>query len=110
MYSLFGIGAGDLSKGQKAMALAMIYPNPERGRGKKDLARKETETGSFSYTRVKDARAVLRHSRALAEDVLKDITPLDAAHRYQILVATGPLHLSQRGFRRCARTFGAGVK
>jgi hypothetical protein len=30
----------NLSKGQAAMALAMIYPEPERGRGKKDAAKK----------------------------------------------------------------------
>jgi hypothetical protein len=68
-----------MMKGQKAMAVAMIYPNPERGRGKKNLARKETETGSFSYTRVKDARAVLRYSSELAAKVLNGGTPLDAA-------------------------------
>lgn len=59
------------SKGQQAMALAMIYPDPERGRGKKDESRKQTESGSFSYTRVKQARQVYRHSAKLAEAVLK---------------------------------------
>ena len=39
------------------MAVAMIYPEPERGRGKKDPP-KETETVSF--TRIKEARFILR--------------------------------------------------
>jgi hypothetical protein len=55
----------NLSKGQQAMALAMIYPEPERGRGKQDAAKKGAETASFSYWRVREARSVLRHSRAL---------------------------------------------
>jgi hypothetical protein len=38
----------NLTKGQKAMAAAMIYPEPKRGRGNKDQARKETESLSFS--------------------------------------------------------------
>jgi hypothetical protein len=50
----------NLTKGQQAMALAVIHPEPERGRGKKDEARKEAESASFSYRRVKVARTVLR--------------------------------------------------
>lgn len=69
----------NLSKGQQAMALAIIYPEPERGRGKKDGAKKGAETSSFSYRRVQEARIVLRHSRKLAEDVIKGTTPLDEA-------------------------------
>jgi hypothetical protein len=69
----------NLTIGQQAMALAMIYPDPARGRGKKDEARKGTETGSFSYTRVKDARLVLHHSPALAADVMAKRCSLDKA-------------------------------
>jgi hypothetical protein len=69
----------NLSKGQQAMALAMIYPEPERGRGKKDPARKETETGSFSFTRVKAARSVFHFSPDLAVAVLGGAKPLDEA-------------------------------
>jgi hypothetical protein len=61
----------NLTKGQQAMALAMIYPEPERGRGKKDAAKKEVESVSFSYSRVKQTRSVLRTSRDLAESVVK---------------------------------------
>src|SRR6516165_3714670 len=41
----------NLTKGQQAMALAMIYPEPARGRGKTDDAKKHAETSSFSYRR-----------------------------------------------------------
>jgi hypothetical protein len=64
------------------MALAMIYPEPERGRGKKDVARKETETVSFSFTRLEQARFVLRFSRPMAEDVLKGVVSLDWALKH----------------------------
>jgi hypothetical protein len=57
------------------MALAMIYPETfERGRGKTVPKR-----DGFSKQRLSDARTVLRHSRALAEDVLADRKSLDAA-------------------------------
>jgi predicted nucleic acid-binding Zn-ribbon protein len=69
----------DLTKGEKAMGLAFLFPEPERGRGKKDEARKEIETSSFSYARVKQARAVLRHSRELAEAVRDGTIKLDDA-------------------------------
>ena len=69
----------NLSKGQQAMALALIYPKPARGRGNKDEARKGAETASFQYRRVQEARTVLDHSRALAEDVMANRTSLDAA-------------------------------
>src|SRR4051794_8695766 len=50
----------DLTKGQKAMALAMIYPEPERGRGKKDEALgKPPENGGFKRERLRQARSVL---------------------------------------------------
>jgi ParB-like chromosome segregation protein Spo0J len=69
----------NLTKGQQAMALAMIYPQPKRGRGRKDDAHKGAETASFSYRRVQEARVVLHHSLALAEDVIAARTSLDAA-------------------------------
>ena len=37
----------NLTKGQQAMALAMIYPESERGRGKKDDARKAAASAAF---------------------------------------------------------------
>jgi len=56
-------------KGQQAMALAMIYPEDggKGGRGKKDAARNLREKRGFSQDRLDCARAVLRHSRSLAE-------------------------------------------
>jgi hypothetical protein len=69
----------NLTKGQQAMALALIYPEPKRGRGKKDEARKVLETRAFSRQRLEQARSILRHSRALAEDVVAKRTSLDEA-------------------------------
>jgi hypothetical protein len=66
----------NLSKGQQAMALAMIYPEPatlkRKGSGSK-------ETLHLSKMRLSQARTLLRHSRALAEDVLANRTSLDKA-------------------------------
>lgn len=56
-----------LSKAQRAMAVAMVYPEPEKGgRGKKS-SRTEEFTSAAHISR---ARTVLRHSRSLAEAVL----------------------------------------
>lgn len=67
----------NLTKGQQAMALAMIYPEPDkRGRGNKGKA---AETSDFSQKRLSQARSVLRHSQALAEDVIAARKSLDAA-------------------------------
>jgi hypothetical protein len=50
--------------GQQAMALAFIYPEPEKGgRGRKS---NRSETEQFSKVRLSDARSVLRHSRRLS--------------------------------------------
>jgi hypothetical protein len=58
------------------MVKAMRYPEGEKGgRGNKRVV----ETTTVSLDRVARARAVLRHSRTLAESVLKGITPLDTA-------------------------------
>jgi hypothetical protein len=69
----------DLSKGERAMAVAMLYPEPERGRGKKDAARKDAETSSFTYRRVQQARQVLHHSSELALAVRDGSLKLDQA-------------------------------
>jgi len=70
----------NLTKGQQATALAMIYPDPgERGRGKKSEAGKSSETAGFSQTRLKQARTVLRHSQDLAQNVVKGLISLDDA-------------------------------
>jgi hypothetical protein len=60
----------DVLKGQRAMRLAWLYPEAEKGgRGKKSEARKALETSGFSRQRLDQARAVLRHSRELARQV-----------------------------------------
>jgi hypothetical protein len=52
----------NITKGQKAMRLALLHPEPEKGgRGKTVLKR-----DGFSKQRLSDARAVLAFSRELA--------------------------------------------
>jgi hypothetical protein len=72
----------NLTKGQQAIALAMIYPDPGKGgRGKKGDAANSLVSGGFSRQRLDQARTVLRHSRAYAEDVLAARTSLDIVLR-----------------------------
>jgi hypothetical protein len=67
----------NLTKGQQAMALAMIYPEPAKLKRKGGSSVSEDQ--GVSVTRLSNARAVLRHSRALAEEVLRGGKSLDAA-------------------------------
>jgi hypothetical protein len=68
-----------LSKGQKAMAVAMIYPDADkRGRGQKGVAKTEFSS-DFSVKRLAQARSVLRYSRPLADEVITGTTALDEA-------------------------------
>jgi hypothetical protein len=69
----------NLSKGQQAIALAMIYPEAAKVR-RKGSGVLETE-GLVKPARLSQARAVLRHSRAYAEDVLAARTSLDVVLR-----------------------------
>ena len=65
----------NMTKGQQAMAFAMVYPEPEKGgRGKKSLIIKE-----FNQGRVSQARTVLRHSRKLSEAVIAGTISLNDA-------------------------------
>ena len=67
------------SPGQRAMAMAMLYPEPEKGgRGKKSSIKRVADTPGFPH-RVKEARAVLKYSRELAEAVMRDGKPLQKA-------------------------------
>lgn len=76
------IARRNLSKGQQAMALAMIYPEPEKGgRGKKSEAGKVLENSGFSRQLLDQARTILRYSVELAEDVLVRGTHFDVALR-----------------------------
>lgn len=70
----------DLSKGEKAMGLAFLFPEPEKGgRGKKSNAIKSVETTGFSRSRLDQARAVYRHSIELAAAVRDGTVKLDEA-------------------------------
>jgi hypothetical protein len=56
-----------MTKGQRAMAVAMIYPEPEKGgRGIKASVSEE-----FSGTRISMARTVLKYLPAMAQEVLR---------------------------------------
>jgi hypothetical protein len=70
-----------MSKSQKAMALAMIYPEPEKGgRGKlSQIQEGFDEPRKTVQNRLSQARAVLRHSFALAGEVTSGRLSLDAA-------------------------------
>jgi hypothetical protein len=66
----------NLTKGQQAIVYAFIYPEPGvGGRGKKGTYNKQ----GFGHDRLTRARTVLRHSRNLAQTVLKGTTSLDDA-------------------------------
>jgi hypothetical protein len=68
------LGRGDLTKGQKAIGWAILYPEPDKGgRGTKGKA---SETDGFSATRLKLARAVLRHSEAIRSVRRPDVNKL----------------------------------
>lgn len=60
-----------MTKGQKAMVIAMIYPKAEKGgRGKKSSANL-AETSGFSQRRLQQSRTVLKHAPDLAHSVLR---------------------------------------
>lgn len=71
------IARRNMKQGQLAMAMAMIYPEPDRpGRGNKG---KSEEGSGFSQKRLAQARQVLAHSKAWAREVLLDHMGLDEA-------------------------------
>jgi hypothetical protein len=56
------INRRDLTKGQKALAVALIWPAPDkRGRGNKSEATKYAESAGFSARLLQDARQIVRH-------------------------------------------------
>lgn len=68
-----------MTKGQRAMALAMVYPEPEKGgRGKEGKLAKSL--GEFSGESVRQARAVLAHSPDLARAVVAGAERLSLAY------------------------------
>jgi hypothetical protein len=66
-----------MGKGQRAMAVAMIYPEPERGRGKKDPA-KGVKVTSYSY--IQHARTILEYAPDVAPNVLSGAASLQEAY------------------------------
>jgi hypothetical protein len=68
-----------LTKGQRAMAVAMILPEPEKGgRGRKSSV---SDGFDVSRTRVKYARTVLSVAPDMAANILSSAMPLDGAYQ-----------------------------
>jgi len=66
-----------MTKGQRAMAVAKLYPEPaERGRGKKDLKIKDFNAGAVSQ-----ARTVLKWLPEIATAVLTGAKSLNEAYQ-----------------------------
>lgn len=71
----------DISKGQRAMGHALLYPAEfgKGGRGKKTEAANRADTAQFSIRRLKEARSVLHYSQELARSVRDGVVSLDDA-------------------------------
>jgi hypothetical protein len=79
-----------MTAAQRAMATAMIYPEPEkRGRGNK--SEKDFAAKSFSSARLSKARAVLKHSPPIAQAILAGSKSLDEAYN-EVQVATSKIN------------------
>ena len=83
-----------LSKGQKAMAYAMVHPNTQQG--KKDEATSQI-FGEVSREFLRQARAILKHQSELAPKVMAGDMPLNDA--YQLA-----LEAKRRAEERAAKT------
>jgi len=99
------------AKGHQAIALAMIYPDPEKGgRGKK--AKNFSETEGFSAARLSQARSVLRNSRPLVLAVLAGGKPvwsrsLEMVRSANSLLPRPPWTLASLGRGRRRRYFAS---
>jgi ParB-like chromosome segregation protein Spo0J len=69
-----------MTKSQRAMVVARIYPEAKRGRGNKDEAIKAAEIAGFDDRRIREARTVLRHAPDLAASVLVGHLSLENAY------------------------------
>jgi ParB-like chromosome segregation protein Spo0J len=71
-----------LTKGQQAMAVAMVYPVPEKGgKGKRSRIQEGLDEPRKTFqNRLSQARTVLAHSPDLAQSVLAGSKLLDAAY------------------------------
>ena len=68
-----------MTKGQRAMVVAKIYPEPEKGgRGKKASLKEEFGFGAAHLSR---ARTVIRYAGDLADGVLAGNPSLDVAYK-----------------------------
>lgn len=83
-----------MTKGQRAMAVAMIYPDlGQRGRGNKSVINTD-----FASSYLKHARAIFSHSRTLAAAVLAGARPLADAYQ-EVLQATGKFNNESKRLR-----------
>src|SRR6266436_2771957 len=72
----------DLTKGERAMSLALLYPaeTGAGGRGKKgSQSKRAAETAGVSHRRIQEARQVLKHAPDLALAVRDGTVRLDDA-------------------------------
>jgi hypothetical protein len=69
----------DITKGQRAIAIALLYPEVKPGKKTKGSATTLSEANKVSTARLSQARAILRHSRALALSVRDGGTKFDEA-------------------------------
>jgi ParB-like chromosome segregation protein Spo0J len=69
-----------MTKGQRAMAVAMIYPEAERG-GRGQKAASSGRFTDIAHQRISQARAVIQWARDLADGVLDGTVSLDAAYK-----------------------------
>ncbi len=65
-----------MTKGQRAMTVAKIYPETEQGKQSTSVKITEVSSGYLSH-----ARTVLQHAPDLADNVLAGTTSLDAAYK-----------------------------
>jgi hypothetical protein len=87
----------NLTKGQQAMRLALLYPEAKRGRGNKDEVRQQlkgAETASFR--RVQEARQVVAYSHPVALAVRDGVKTLDDA----LECSAGYIRNARRGVLR----------
>ncbi|MGR9189924.1 hypothetical protein [Rhizobium leguminosarum] len=70
-----------MTKGARAMAVAMMYPEPEKGGRGHKKERVEISSTLFSAKLLQQARIVLAHSKPLADAVLAAVKPLDLAYQ-----------------------------
>ena len=67
-----------MTKGQRAMAVAKIYPEPEQGKRKTSL---ETKQVGISRTNLSFTRTALQYAPHLANNVLTGSSSLDDAYK-----------------------------